>query len=110
MPDKTQASLVSFYYMWKKNRQHLSLIDQQQQTNKTSLSQSGLAANGQGSQSNAVNTVLFDLYDSYEMDNKTSDKPQSNESDLDDANLNVCLINYFKFIFYFNSANLFFRH
>jgi hypothetical protein len=94
--------------MWKKNRQHLSLIDQQQQTNKTSLSQTGLAASGQGSQSNVVNTVLFDLYDSYEMENKTSDKPQSNESDLDDANLNVCLINYSKFIF--NSANLFSRH
>ena len=75
--------------MWKKNRQHLSLIDQQQQTNKTSLGQSGLS-NGQGSQSNVVNTVLSDLYDSYELDNKATDKPHTNESDLDDANFNVC--------------------
>ena len=34
MPDKSQASLVNFYYMWKKGRQYTSLIDSNQQSNK----------------------------------------------------------------------------
>lgn len=34
LPDKSQASLVHFYYMWKKTKLHVSLIDQQQQNNK----------------------------------------------------------------------------
>lgn len=41
MPDKSQASLVKFYYMWKKSRLYTSLIDSNQ-LNKTNGNEQNL--------------------------------------------------------------------
>lgn len=49
MPDKSQASLVKFYYMWKKGRQYTSLIDSNQANNKTNGAEN---ANSEQTESN----------------------------------------------------------
>jgi hypothetical protein len=35
LPDKKQSSLVNYYYMWKKTRNHKSLMDHKMDHNKT---------------------------------------------------------------------------
>ncbi len=83
LPDKTQANLVNYYYMWKKTRTYVSSIDQQQSNAKNSNA---------GSSSNNVN---FDL-NGLELNNLNSNSNGfgstsnnanggSGENDLSDA-------------------------
>lgn len=54
LPDKSQASLVNFYYMWKKNRGHVSLM--QQQIDQPQTSKSVINSISENGNSNAKNT------------------------------------------------------
>ena len=74
LPDKLQASLVNFYYMWKKNRGHVSLM--QQQTNQSRTSKSVINSISENGNSNAKNT----------------ENGQSNEADVINLYVQVFLI------------------
>lgn len=63
MPDKSQASLVNYYYMWKKSRNNKSLIDVQQ------LSKNALAESAGGSETKEAGYNRFEK-DQVEMDDE----------------------------------------
>lgn len=75
LPDKSQACLVNFYYMWKKTRTNVSHIQQQTEQ------QSGKAT----SISSMLNNVNDDSQQA-DRDNDFNGPQQSNENDADESN------------------------
>lgn len=81
LPDKSQASLVKFYYSWKKSRHFISLIDSNQSNNKTN--------NGESTNNNDLTESMF-------KDDTDDFNTQKDENDADDeANfINVFIYTY----------------
>jgi hypothetical protein len=80
LPDKSQANLVNYYYMWKKTRTYVSSIDQQQ-------------SNAKNSNTSSSNNVNLDL-NGFELNNlngnsngfgTSSNNAGSGEHDVSDA-------------------------
>jgi len=115
LPDKSQASLVSFYYMWKKTRTHVSLMDQHQSNTKhnSMLDNNEEIVNGQNNgkkktNGEATNNNLSDNEDS--IDNNVNqnhvnyDEDAEDNEEEDDENFNV---SFFKVLLEFSMITKF---
>lgn len=61
LPDKNIASLVKYYYSWKKTRSRTSVIDRQQEKNKTKEGSENGSENGSNEDSDTEEKVSFHI-------------------------------------------------
>lgn len=98
LPHKSQASLVKYYYVWKKARMHKSLMDYQMDLKQANNNdQNGMNRDGNGMVGDLLNENAV-VYEELDLTEKSDDSDSIDENNgviliFDDRKLNKFQIN-----------------